>query len=177
LLDRAQTGDKSALIDAKESGDAPLYGRILNELVEQVDSDAALLSLMSFVAQNELPVSIALAKAAFASWKKSPSREGTAKALHFAALSDDADLYGDTVELALELWRAGKLANVSADELRALFDGEFWILSARTRSSGAGFVLKRTLANARRELESQTAGLSMSEGNSLNEAPPPRSGF
>jgi len=177
LLERAIAGDKSALSDAKESGDAALYDRILNELVERVESDAALLSLMSFVAQNELPVSVALAKAAVTSWRKSPSREGTAKALHFAALSDDADLYGGTVELVLEFWREGKLANVSANELRALFDGEFWILSARTRSSGAGFVLKRTLANARRELESHTGSPSVSEGNSANEAPPSPSGL
>ena len=177
LLDRARTGDKSALIDARKSGHADSYDRILNELVERVDSDAALLSLMSYVAQNELPVSGALAKAAVASWQKSPSREGTAKAVHFAALSDDAGLYGGTVELVLEFWRDGKLANVSADELRALFDGEFWILSARTRSSGAGFVLKRTLANARRELESHTGSPSVSEGNSANEAPPSPSGF
>jgi hypothetical protein len=152
LLDRAGAGDKSALIEAKKSSVAALYDRILNALVERVDSDAALLSLMSFVAQNELPVNAGLAKAAVASWHKSPGREGTAKALHFAASSDDAEFYGQTIELALELWRAGKLANVSADELRALFDGEFWILSARTRSSGAGFVLKRTLDSARREL-------------------------
>ena len=157
LLDRAIAGDKTALSEAKESGDAALYDRILNKLVERLDSDAALLSLMSFVAQNELPVSVTLAKAAVASWQESPSRDGTPKALHFAALSDDPDLYGGTVELVLELWREGKLANVSANELRALFDGEFWILSARTRSSGAGFVLKRTLANARRELESTSA--------------------
>jgi hypothetical protein len=172
LLDRARAGDKSALIDAKKSGDADLYDRILNELVERVDADAALLSLMSFVAQNELPVSIALANAAVTSWRNSLSREGTAKALHFAALSDDASLYGEAVELALALWREGKLANVSAAELRALFDGEFWILSARTRSSGAGFVLKRTLANARRELEAHIGSPSVSEGNSPNEALP-----
>jgi hypothetical protein len=152
LLDRARAGDKSALIDAKESSDADLYDQILDELVQRVDSDALLLSLMSFVAQNELPVSATLANAAVTSWRNSPGREGTAKALHFAALSDDANLYCGTVEQALQLWREGKLANVSADELGALFDGEFWILSARTRSSGAGFVLKRTLANARREL-------------------------
>jgi len=172
LLDRARAGDKSALIDAKGSGDADLYDRILNELVDRVDSDAALLSLMSFVAQNELPVSVALARAAVASWQKSPSREGTAKALHFAALSDDADLYGDAVEQALTLWRDGQLANVSAQELRALFDGEFWILSARTRSSGAGFVLKRTLADARRELESHTGSPTVNEGYSPDEALP-----
>jgi hypothetical protein len=173
LLERARAGDKSALRDAKESGNADLYDRILNELVERVDSDAtALLSLMSFVSQNELPVSVALARVAVTSWRESPGREGTAKALHFAALSDDAGLYGDAVEQALTLWRDGKLANVSAEELRALFDGEFWILSARTRSSGAGFVLKRTLADARRELESHTGSPSVRKGYSPDEALP-----
>jgi hypothetical protein len=153
LLQRARDGDKSALIDASESGDLDLYDRILDEFVQGADSDAALLSLMSFVAQNNLRVNVPLAKAAIAAWRQSPTREGTAKALHFAALSDDADLYSETVELALTFWRTGKLPNVSREELRALFDGEFWILSSRSRSSGAGFVLKRTLADARRELE------------------------
>ena len=153
LLDRARAGDKSALIESKASGDTDLYDRILKEFIERVDSDAALVSLMSFVVQNDLRINPALAETAVAAWRKSPSRQGTAKALHFAALSDDADLYGATVGQALELWREGKLADISTDELRALFDGEFWILSARTRSSGAGFVLKRTLESARRELE------------------------
>ena len=153
LIDRARAGDKSVLIDAKESGDPELYDRILNVLVQKVDSDGVLLSLMSFIAQNNLRVNLPLANAAIASWRKSPSREGTAKSLHFAALSDDAELYGETVEMSLKLWREGKLPNVSSEELRALFDGEFWILSSRSRSSGAGFVLKQTLADARRELE------------------------
>ncbi|HJZ80521.1 MAG TPA: hypothetical protein VKD91_09250, partial [Pyrinomonadaceae bacterium] len=56
-------------------------------------------------------------------------------------------------EQALQLWHEGKLSAVSALELKALFEGEFWILSSRSRSSGAGFVLKRTLDSARRELE------------------------
>jgi hypothetical protein len=57
------------------------------------------------------------------------------------------------VEEALNFWRRGLLPDVSAAELKALFDGEFWVLSARTRGSGAGFILKRKLASARRELE------------------------
>jgi hypothetical protein len=73
--------------------------------------------------------------------------------LHLTALADDADLYRSTVEMALDLWRQGLLPNVTSAELRALFDGEFWVLSAKSRNSGAGFILKRTLANARRELE------------------------
>ena len=68
-------------------------------------------------------------------------------------MADDAALFQSTVESALNLWQRGLIANVSAAELRALFDGEFWVLSTRTRSSGAGFILKRKLASARRELE------------------------
>ena len=159
LIDRARLGDRSTLAEAERAGDADLYDQVLNELVSRADSNASLLSLMSYVAQNELRVNRALAKAAFDSWRKSPDRSSTAKALHLAALSDDADLYREALEQALEFWREGKLKPASGDELRALFDGEFWILSARTRSSGAGFVLKRTLDSARRELESARAEL------------------
>lgn len=153
LIARAHNGERSALEDAHQTKDSVLYDRVLSELVKLADSDPKLLSLMSYVTKNELPVNAELATAVVASWHESPDRSGTSKALHFAALSDDADQYRETVEQALRFWRQGKLADVSALELRALFDGEFWILSSRTRSSGAGFVLKRTLDSARRELE------------------------
>ncbi|PYS71049.1 MAG: hypothetical protein DMF73_11560, partial [Acidobacteria bacterium] len=98
---------------------------------------------------------------------------GTAKALHFAALSDDPELYRQTVEQAIELRREGKLADVLPADLRALFDGEFWILSSRTRSSGAGFVLKRTLESARRELEAAIVrSPRVSKGDQSKEGPP-----
>jgi len=153
LIARAQNDERSALADAHQTKDTALYGRVLTELLRLADSEAKLLSLMSYVVKNELPVNPELATAVFDSWQKSPNRSGTSKALHFAALSDDADIYQGAVEQALRFWREGKLSDVSAIELRALFDGEFWILSSRTRSSGAGFVLKRTLESARRELE------------------------
>jgi hypothetical protein len=73
--------------------------------------------------------------------------------LHVAALSDDAETYRQAVELALNSWRNDKLPNLSAEELHSLINGEYWVLSSNTRSSGAGFVLKRTLATAKRELE------------------------
>src|SRR5438132_4071776 len=158
LLARAKNGERVALLESYSNGDANLYDRVLVELVRSAASDAKLLSLMSYVTQNELPVNRALATAVIAAWKKSPDRAGTAKALHFAALSDDPELYRQTVEQAIELRREGKLADVLPADLRALFDGEFWILSSRTRSSGAGFVLKRTLESARRELEAAIVG-------------------
>ena len=155
------------------NGDANLYDRVLVELVRSAASDAKLLSLMSYVTQNELPVNRALATAVIAAWKKSPDRAGTAKALHFAALSDDPELYRQTVEQAIELRREGKLADVLPADLRALFDGEFWILSSRTRSSGAGFVLKRTLESARRELDAAIIrSPRASKGDQPKEGPP-----
>jgi hypothetical protein len=152
LIARAQAGEKDVLDDANKARNG-LYDRVLNELVQLADSEQKLFALMSYVGTAELPVNKALASAVLASWQKSPDRSSTSKALHFAALSDDAEVYRGAVEQALQFWREGKLSDVSTLELRALFDGEFWILSSRTRSSGAGFVLKRTLDSARRELE------------------------
>jgi hypothetical protein len=151
LIKQARSGDRSTLDEAR--GDSGLYDRVLAELVAYSDSDPKLLSLMSYVTQNELPVNGKLAEAVIAAWQQSPDRSGTAKALHFAALSDDPDIFRWAVESALQSWREAKLTDISPLELRALFDGEFWILSSRSRSSGAGFVLKRTLESARRELE------------------------
>ena len=158
LLESAQRGERSALDGARATGVAGLYDEVLSKLVAHADAESQLLSLASYVARNELPVNAALAKAIIRSWKESPDRNSTAKALHFAALSDDAALYGESIEDALQLWREGRLAGVTPAELRSLFDGEFWILSSRSRSSGAGFVLKQTLADARRKLEAAGLG-------------------
>jgi hypothetical protein len=166
LLEWAKQGERSALDEAHATGEGDLYNHVLSELVTRADTESKLLSLASHVARHELPVNAPLAKAMIASWKAAPDRNRTTKALHFAALSDDAGLYRESIEDALQLWREGKLADVMPAELRSLFDGEFWILSSRSRSSGAGFVLKQTLADARRELEAASLrGPNVSEGN------------
>jgi hypothetical protein len=153
LIEKAAKGDKSALEQAHALNDAGFYEQVLNLYVAQTDSEPRLLSLVSHVTRNELPVSKALAQKSIDYWKDSPDKHSTAKMLHLAALSDDAETYRLAVEVALNSWRSGKLPDISAVELQALINGEFWVLSANTRSSGAGFVLKRTLAIARRELE------------------------
>jgi hypothetical protein len=153
LIARAQKGERSVLADAHQTNDLNLYHRVLDELAQRADSDPKLIALMSYIAQNDLPVNDSLAHAVLDSWKQSPDRSGTARALHFAALSNNAELFGTAVKSALGFWREEKLGDISAAELRALFDGEFWVLSSGARSSGAGFILKQTLASARRELE------------------------
>jgi len=167
LIARAHQADRSALTEANAAHDREAYDRVLSEFVRQTDSDAKLLALMSFISQRELPVNDALARAMIDLWRKSPNRNMTLKALHFAASSDNAEVYRAAVEEALALWREGKLPDISPAELKTLFDGEFWILSSRTRSSGAGFVLKQALADARRELEAVSVGSPrVSKGNS-----------
>jgi hypothetical protein len=91
---------------------------------------------------------------AIRNFQQSPNRNSAAKLLHVAALTDDAKNYGRAIELVLMSWRDGSLADISAKDLQTLLNSEYWVLSSSTRTSGAGFVLKRTLSNANRELES-----------------------
>ncbi len=153
LIERARHGNKNVLGEAHQLRDPALYIEVLNVLVDKVQSEPQLLSLVSYVTQHELPVSEKLALSLIESWKQAPNRNSTAKMLHIAALSDNAETLKTAVDVALRSWREGNLLDVSAIELQALFNGEFWVLSSRTRSSGAGFLLKRTLASARRELD------------------------
>ncbi|HEX7295383.1 MAG TPA: hypothetical protein VF251_06495 [Pyrinomonadaceae bacterium] len=157
LIKAAETGDKSALQQARELHNNRLYDEVLTALVTATTSDAQLLSLTSYVTRNEWPVNGALAKACIVSWQKAPNRSSTAKTLHIAALCDDAEIYGNAAELALRFWREEKIPDLTAIELNALLNGEYWVLSSATRNSGAGFILKRSLASARRELEQTNA--------------------
>ena len=95
----------------------------------------------------------AAAEALIESFPAAPDRNSTVRMLHAAALSDDAATYQKAVEAALRAWCEHNLKDLSASDLEALFTSEFWVLSSETRSSGAGFVLKRALASVRRELE------------------------
>ena len=153
LLARAKSGEKSTLLEARNLEDAELYDEALNSLVAGADSDPKLLSLVSYVTRNELRANQKLAEKVLDSYKRAPDRSSTAKTLHVAALSDDAAVYQSAVETVLEFWRARRLSEISAQELRSILEGEFWILSSTTRSSGAGFLLKRALRGAHRELE------------------------
>ena len=153
LLDRAGHGDKSALEEAYRLGDGAVYDELLDSLVAEAESPGQLLSLASHVTRNELPVNRGLASALIDSWRVSPNRNTTAKMLHVVALANDAEIYNTAVKTVMELWRRGSLTDISSTELQAILEGEFWTLSSPARSSGAGFVLKRGLAEARRDLK------------------------
>jgi hypothetical protein len=154
VLGKASAGDKAALLDAHASGDDALYDEALNALAEQADSEKRLLALVSFIARSveHLRVNSLLAEKFIESWKASPDRNSTAEMLHVAALAGDANLYQAAIETAYQFWRDRRLQQISAAELRQLIESEFWILAPAVRNSGAGFVLKRKLAQLRRKL-------------------------
>jgi hypothetical protein len=154
LVERAAVGERSTLLESHKAKDVELYDEVLGSFINAADSDPKLLSLVSYVTSHELRVNKQLAEKIIESYRRTPNRSATAKTLHIAALSNDAAVYQNAVEIVLTFWREGRLPEVSAQELRSILDGEFWILSSSTRSSGAGFLLKRVLRNARRELES-----------------------
>lgn len=152
LLARAEAGDKTALEEA--ATDPALYDEVLNALVERAGSDKNLLALVSHVSRGDgrLRISRRLAERFIESYRRAPDRMTTMKVLHVAARANDAGVYQAAVETAYQFWRDRRLTGISADELRQLVEGEFWLLAPEVRSSGAGFLLKRTLARIRRQL-------------------------
>jgi hypothetical protein len=153
LIAQARDGSPQPLQQAYALSDLELYDQILLLLTENAVSDEKLLALVSYVTRSDLPVNPSLAEAMLKSWERAPDRSSTAKTLHIVALANDAALYKTAVSSALQFWREGKLDHTSPVELKALFDGEYWLLSPEVRASGAGFLLKHTLARVRHELE------------------------
>jgi hypothetical protein len=153
LLLRARTGDLDALTEAHTTGNKTVYNQVLDELVDwSVASPEQMQLLASHIAGNfSLRANRNMAQSFIEMWQSAPSRKLTADMLHIAALSDDAEIYEEAIEMALLFWRNSAF-RMTAEELRTLIESEYWVLTTEARSSGAGFMLKRKLAEARREL-------------------------
>ena len=151
LLERASRGELSALAEARRLGGAQVYQDVLAALLRWSEpSDENLLALATHVAsEGNLRGGVGLSRAYSRLWEAAPDAASTARALHLAALGDDAAEFGRVIETALRLRREGRLPATSDVELRALFDSEFWVLSPEARASGAAFVLKQRLAAMR----------------------------
>lgn len=154
LRERASRGDLLTLNEARESGRAELYDQILGSLLERSEGDATRLrALADFVARGEgLRSTTALASAALEDFEREPARARVPALLRVAALSDDASAFESAMMTVLRVWLEDRLTDSNADELRALFDAEYWLLSSEARRSGAGFQLKQKLTQVRRSL-------------------------
>ena len=167
LNERASRGDAEALRDAHATGDRALYNDVLDALVRHcrgASPEAVRLVAADIVRSNKLRANKSLARALLEGWNKSPTRDAAFDLLRIAALSDEAETFRETVEAVYRRWRAGELRGMKPAELGALFESEHWVLSSDAQRSGAGFMLKQTLAEigralaqaARRESETST---------------------
>lgn len=153
LLKRALEGDLTALVEAHRAQDHVLYRSVLDGLLEgAVTSEDKLRSLAAFVANDsDLRGSPALAGAYMKLWQQHPDRQTTAQLLHLAALSDDAETFERTVEATRTYSLSGRLSKIRPEELSALIESEYWVLSSAARRTGAGFVLKERMTGLRQE--------------------------
>lgn len=154
LLKRATAGDITALAEAQRANDNALYGRVLHNLLNWAEaSEANLHTLAAFIANDsDLRGNHDLAAAYTKLWQQQPDRQTTAQLLHLAALSDDADAFERAILAASDALRSGRLGEMRPEELSALIESEYWVLSSEARRTGAGFVLKQRMTNLRAEL-------------------------
>ena len=154
LLARADAGDRRTLAEARGMRDARLYGEVLDALIEEACSRQETLDvLVSHILENDdLRANSNLANRLIGQLRTTPERRRTAESLHIAALSDDAAIFERAVDTILQLWSEGRIPELSADELRELFESEYWVIAPEARRSGAGFALKQRLAEVRRQL-------------------------
>jgi hypothetical protein len=156
ILRRAARGNVEALSDAAATGDRSLYRFALEALVTRASGQAELSALSSYVVGHNLRGCPSLALKLLEGWESRPAREAVPELLRAAALSDDAGLFGRAVADVFAAWEAGRAGGLSAPELRALFDAEYWLLSSEAKRSGAGFLLKQQLSDVRRRLSATT---------------------
>ncbi|HMG32791.1 MAG TPA: hypothetical protein VKM94_02540 [Blastocatellia bacterium] len=156
LIERARQGELTTLSEASRHGD-DLYEEVLDVLAESRSKEQEFAELTEYISQtNGLRSSRRVARLAIERWNASPTVSSTARMLHIAALSDDAETYHRAVDAVRDVWNADKL-RISANDLKQLVESQFWVLSPEARRSGAGFQLKRRLAGFRRELAAATA--------------------
>lgn len=151
LLKRAAEGDLTALAEAHRVEDGALYNSVLDALLDWAgDAETNLRALAAFIAgDTELHGSQRLAAAYAKLWREHPDRQRTAQMLHLSALSDDASTFEHAVVEASDALRAGRLKEIKREELSALIESEYWVLSSAARRTGAGFALKQRLASLR----------------------------
>ena len=154
FLKRAADGDLTVLAEAQSANDSALDRSVWHGLLEWAGaSETNLRSLASFVVKNSgLRGNVDLAEAYAKLWRQYPDRQSTAQLIHLAALSDDAQMFERAVEAVSKYMLEGRLNKISNEELTALIESEYWVLSSAARSTGAGFVLKQKLTTVREGL-------------------------
>jgi len=154
LLDRARNGDLDTLAEAWNDANRATYDDVLNELIATASVNRDLLpGLLSYISDSDhLRANKRLALISIEEWKNNPTPASTGKMAHIAALSDDPSVYEHAVDLIADVWKEGKLPQLSAEQLIEIVESQYWILADEARHSGEGFSLKFKFLKLRREL-------------------------
>ena len=153
ILMLAGAGNRGALVDASETGDASFYRRALEAAVSNAESKSELNSLITYLISHKLRACPSLAERLLEHWKGQPERGSLPALLRASALSDDAGVFSRAVNEVFEAWRGGRISDIAAADLRDLFEAEYWLLSSEAKRSGEGFLLKQQLSDLRRRLQ------------------------
>ena len=86
-------------------------------------------------------------------WAKSPNRTSTVEVLYEASRSASGDIFWDTCESVLTAWRAGRIDDLSSNDLAQLLESHFWLLPENERTPGVSFRLKEEIAGLRSRFE------------------------
>jgi hypothetical protein len=86
-------------------------------------------------------------------WQTAPDKRTVAELLRVAARSDSAEIFSETAESVVEMWRSGRIENLTASDLADLLDSRFRLLSQQERTSGAIFWVKREIVKLRSRSE------------------------
>lgn len=158
LCARARRGDIQALPEAHATGDPVCYREVLDALVAAGGREPEIIEKLStlIAASDELRASPELVEKVLVVWRESPTQTQTTMLIRIAALSDDAETFRKVVMAVFEGRQPEKGVAESAGDLLAMVESEYWLLSPDARRSGAGFVLRRTLADLRRTLSSES---------------------
>lgn len=160
LRERAAAGELEALSAAWATGDRRLYDDALSALLKRDPSPENVCRVASYVIKSPdgLRANALLFGGLLTVWKLTPEEVPPGDLLRVAALADDARLFGDAAEQLVAAWEEGRTGAGAAEQLRALLESEYWLLSPETLRSGAGFMLKQQLAEARRRLSAARRG-------------------
>jgi hypothetical protein len=154
LLNRAAEGDETTLDAAHQLRDPDLYLEVLRTLIAQANGSTEVLrSIAEYIVDSrQLRCSSEFAQTMTEIWSKSLDQRSLVDMLYLSAVSDDSAAFQRAVEIALRNWRVGKLTKVSAQDFLAVIECAYWLIATEVRYSGSGFLIKRAIADVRREL-------------------------
>jgi len=89
-------------------------------------------------------------------WLGEPNKQNTIELLRFAAESESAEIFSQTVESVIQVWRSEQAGGLSKKDLADLLDSHLRILPQQERLSGTVFWIKREIENLRRKSEEKS---------------------